>query len=933
MDAPVAGGRRWQVILKGILLAAVLAGFLFLAPSVLLADDVTDEVVDGHNVQVQRDTPTELVLAITFQEPVTSAVDLIVVPWTGWPRVEVVDREFMPLPSTLPASAVASSPQAQVTLEPVGSLRGVRLARLVARPAYQDRAGRVQWTSRLVVRVRFPGSVRPRPAAPPEPDVVAALRQEVLNPNALTWWRRPRQQAAPPAPEHPPAHDPTALRLRTQAPGMYVVTRDAVAQAGWDVEAIDPRYVQLWVDGKEVPVWFLGQQDGRWDPEDELRFYAPPFHSRYTDERVWWLVVGDRPGKRWRARPTLPPVAPETDTVQATLTTEVNALYDSRFQDTNGEPWFWFDLKFLDFAPYPALDFVFRVAEPAPFAMATVTLDLYAYKGVRHDMAFAVNGVPSGELHASWVGPRSVILPVPDSVIRSGWNRLTIVSTDKGEVPDGVYMDRISVTYRRQLRAPDGVLTFRGEPGVTYRVQVPVSGYVAVLDVTDPLDPVLIYGTYAYETVEGGERVIRFRVDEGGLEYHVTARSTWQRPRIERNVPSNLHTPEEGADVLVIAPRAWQDALSPWVAWRTAQGFRVRVVAIQDIYDEFSYGQPTPEAIRRFIRHAYAQWPDPAPRYVVLVGDGSYDFKNYSGFDPPTVIPPYMARVDPWLGETASDLRYVEVDGEDEIPDLFIGRWPVRTEAEVQTVVAKVLFYERDMPTAEWQRRIVFIADNYRDAAGRPDGAGDFVAEAERTLQGQLRLPFVGERVYYMPWLDTTSANLYDGFTRVEDMRAYIRALWNEGRGIINWIGHASYEQWGAENFLHARELADLRNAERLPFLFSISCFTGFFQHPEYASLDEALLLKPDGGVIATWSPTGLAVAYGHRYLQEGFYQALMAGERRLGPLTLAGTLRVLSGARTYWFLPQTYVILGDPLLTLRTGPTEESVFLPLVIQ
>ena len=888
---------------------------------------------DSQEVRVYRDTPTELALEVTLPEPTSTWARVVVVPWQGWPQVEVTARQSRDLASPLPASVVAPSPQAQVALEPVGSLRGIRLARLVVRPAYQDDSGRVKWTPRLFIRIRFPAVAKGAAPSRVHPEVQQVLETAVLNPNVLALWQRPRQAAAPPAPEFSIAHDPRALRLRTRAPGIYVVTRDAVAQAGWDVDAIDPRFVQLWVDGQQVPVWFVGQSDGRWDPGDELRFYAPPFHSRYTEERVWWLVVGDRPGRRWRARPTLPPTEPEVSIVQSTLTTEFNAIYDSRFLDRAGEPWFWFDLKILDFAPYPALDFAFRVEEPATPAMATLTLDLYAYKGERHDLAFQVNGVPASELHASWTGFRSVLLPIPDPLVKPGWNRLTIQSADQGAIPDGVYVDRITVTYRRLLRATDGTLAFSGEPDVTYRVRVPVSGYVAVLDVTEPLDPVLVYGTYAYETVEDGERVVRFRVDEAGQAYYIAAQTRWQEPVIEPNEPANLHTPPEGADVLVIAPRAWRDILEPWVQWRTSQGYRVRVVAVQDIYDEFAYGQPTPEAIRRFIRHAYAHWPDPAPLYVVLVGDGSYDFKNYTGFNPTNVIPPYLARVDPWLGETASDLRYVEVDGDDELPDLFIGRWPASTPEEVRVIVQKILYYERDMPTAEWQRRIVFIADNYRDAAGRPDGAGDFVAEAERTLQGQLRLPFVGERVYYTPWLDKNAEDIYAGFTRVEDMRAYIRTLWNEGRGIINWIGHASYEQWGAENFLHARELEDLRNAERLPFLFSISCFTGFFQHPEYASLDEALLLKPDGGVIATWSPTGLAVAYGHRYLQEGFYQALMDGQRRLGPLTLAGTLQVLSGARTYWFLPQTYVILGDPMLTLRTGPTEESTFLPLVVQ
>ncbi len=913
-------GRWLRVVGIVLLLLTALPGPAFAAP-------------DRPTLRVLEENAAALDVVITFPAGSETLTRLVALPWWGDASLQVITRKVRPMPSPAAWAERVSAPSqaAQVRLEPVGILRGVRLARLVAHPAYRDARGRVWWVPQVRVRLTFP---------PPPPDVpvgtlpspwARVLRDRLLNPTALTRWVRPRALAAPPGADFPPARDGNALRLYTREAGIYVVTREAVAQAGWDVDAIDPRNVHLWVDGREVPVWFTGQGDGRWDPGDELRFYAPPFQNRYTQEQVWWLTVEPTRGARWRAVPSETPADDPITVARTTETTEFDALYDSRFEDAKGEPWFWFDLKFLDFPPYPALDFAFRVPQPANPAVATVTLTLYAYKGAQHDLAFRLNGVPAGELHASWLGPRTVTFSLPDPVVQDGWNTLTVRSTDQGLVPDGVYVDRITVTYRRRLEAPDGRLTFPGEAGDhTYQVTVPMSGYVAVLDVSDPYDPVLIYRTTTVAVA--GKRGIRFRhISQTPALYHVEAQAVWREPRIERNHPSQWRSPREGADVIVLAPRAWHATLVPWVRWRESQGHRVALVALQDVYDEFNYGRPSPEAIRRFIQYAYAHWPDPAPQYVLLVGDGSYDFKNYTRFDPPNLLPPYLARVDPWLGETAADLKYVEVDGNDEVPDLFLGRWPVDSAEALTTVVRKTLYYERDMPTAEWQRRILFVADNYRDANGRPDAAGDFVAEAERTLQGQLRPPWRGERLYYMPWLDGSMDVPYTGFTNVEAMRSALIDAWNEGRGIINWIGHASYEQWGAENFLHARRLETLQNAQRLPFLFSISCFTGFYHHPEYASLDEALLEKPDGGVVASWSPTGLAVAYGHRYLQEGFYEALVGGERQIGPLTLAGTLRVLESAQVYWFLPQTYILLGDPLLELRVGPVTHTLWLPTV--
>ncbi len=892
------------------------------------------------SVSRAEEAPTMRVLAQTAQtldvlvtlpagpEPISR---LVAIPWYGETSVQVVRREGVRQATDLAESlAVADAATEQAVLQPVGFLRGVFLARLVVYPAYRAPTGEVYRVHRVYVRLRFPPPQR-EVTGRAEPMLVEdALRRVVLNPTVPSSWRRPRQLAADPdAPRNGPAERPGSLRLYTSEPGIYVLTREDLAQAGWDVDTLDPRRIHLWLNGTQVPLWVTGQEDGRLDPGDELRFYVPGFHSLYTTEQVWWLTVEDAPGLRWQARATgVPDDAPITE-VRTVQVTEFDRVYDSAHKDMRGEHWFWFDLKFVDFEPYPAFDFPFWMDEPASPAQATVTLSLYAYKGNRHDLAFALNGTPMGELHASWNGPRQVTFSLPEQSIRNGLNTLTIRGTDKGAFPDGVYVDRITAVYRRLLRAPDGVLTFTGEEGDhTYQVIMPTKDYVAVLDVSTPLAPVLIYGTYPYDTVVNGERAVRFRATGGpGVRFHLQARSTWRTPRVVPDIPSNLHNPTTGADVIVIAPRAWQDLLAPWVAWKEQQGRRVRVVDVQDVYDEFSYGQVTPEAIRAFLRYAYANWPDPAPLYALLVGDGSYDFKDNLRFSPDNIIPPYLAPVDPWLGETAADAIYGQVSGEDHVPDILVGRWPVGNRDELAVVVQKTLYYERDMPTAEWQRRIVFITDNYLDTNGRPDAAGNFLAQADQTLDNQLGPPFLGERVYYAPWPGQSPATGY--YTDVQSMRSAIRLIWNRGSGIMNWIGHASYEQWGAENFLHARELDTIQNAQRLPVLFSITCFTGYFHHPEYPSLDEALLTKADGGIVASWSPTGLAVAYGHQYLQQGFYDALTGGERTLGGLTLAGTLALLAQAEDYAFLPQTYVTLGDPTLTLRLGPTRSVQWLP----
>ena len=129
---------------------------------------------------------------------------------------------------------------------------------------------------------------------------------------------------------------------------------------------------------------------------------------------------------------------------------------------------------------------------------------------------------------------------------------------------------------------------------------------------------------------------------------------------------------------------------------------------MQDIYDEFSGGLVDPAAIRNFLKHAAEHW-DPAPFFVVLLGDGTYDYKNNSGSSPGNWIPPYQDR------DSTYDEWFVRVAGDDPLPDMAIGRLTVQTQAEADLVVDKVIAYDRRPEAGLWQSRVLLIADDLRN--------------------------------------------------------------------------------------------------------------------------------------------------------------------------------------------------------------------------
>src|SRR5205814_5959136 len=136
-------------------------------------------------------------------------------------------------------------------------------------------------------------------------------------------------------------------------------------------------------------------------------------------------------------------------------------------------------------------------------------------------------------------------------------------------------------------------------------------------------------------------------------------------------------------------------ALEPLVSLRQQQGYQVAVIDIEDLYDEYSFGEKTVQAIQEFVAGT-RNWKV-KPRWVLLVGDASYDGKNYLGLGENDLVPTRMEWTKTF--ETASDEWLGDVNGDGKA-DVALGRLPVRTLAQAQTVINKIVSYERGMLTS-----------------------------------------------------------------------------------------------------------------------------------------------------------------------------------------------------------------------------------------
>lgn len=811
----------------------------------------------------------------------------------------------------------APFPESPAALGEPAFLRHQRLIALTFYPfQYRPARGELVYHPYMRVEVAFSGEM-PATSAVPEPEPFERLlAANLLNYRQARAWR----VAAAPQLELPPLPPYPGYRIAVRRAGIYRLTYGDLRSAGVPVDTLDPRTLRLFRYGKEVAIQVSGEQDGRFDPGDELRFYGQPLTgTRYSATEVYWLTYGGEPGLRLPTRPVPPQgSAPVPLWFPLAERREENALY---FPYAPWRPdhdhWFW-NYLFPQGGVYQR-DYLFP-----PHALSseayTATLRFYIYSltsvaavNPDHHLRALFNGVLVGEWW--WDGKQELTptVSLPSALLQPTGNTLRLVCPgDTGASVEFVAVDWAELEQHRLFTAEGGQLEWRGSEGnYEYRVAGFPTPDILLWDITDPDRPTaLVSGTVI---PAGGGYELRFEdTTAESTRYHAVAAGNLLAPdSISAAEPTDLRNPGNGADYLVITHPAFEAQAGALAALRAAQGQRARVVTTRAVYDAFAYGRAVPEAIHDFLLYTYATWTPPAPSYVVLFGDGHYDYKNYLGFGVENFVPPPRAFVDPWIGEVAADNRYVCLSGDDPVPDMHLGRLPVDTAGEAQAVVDKIVQYETALPPGLWRTKSLFVADN-------ADSAGNFDALSDALIAGYYPAPYQAERVY----LGVTHP--YER-PSVAARNAIVAAI-NEGRLLVNYVGHAGIQLWAEERLLDIPDLSDLHNGPYYPVALPMTCYEGLYDDPRpdpnVYGMGEVYVRAAGKGWVASWSPTGPGVATGHHFLDEGFFLTLFRDdEPHLGPATLAGKLRLYASGSSLELL-DTFVLLGDPATAVPLLPS-----------
>lgn len=666
---------------------------------------------------------------------------------------------------------------------------------------------------------------------------------------------------------------PQALRLTVLESGIVSLSGRQLSQTGLPIETISAETLQLSRDGQPVPFYVSTDENS----EAAIYFFAQAVTNTLEAPAVYWLAPGQ--GQEMAQADAGVDAAGAETSGQRRNKWEDNEIFLA--QSSGDDVW----LGKLLFAPN-SLDIPLDNIQPTG-GPGLLTVQIWSNNQAQSNPDHHVELLLNGEklLDSYWDGIRqqTITVTLPAGLLQPSNNVLTInAPNDTGAAGEALYIDWVDLAYEGLLEVNSGNLSFHSSAD-----HLQVTGFseaALIFDVTDPAAPIILTNAEA----EG--KALKFSGSSQGSRYFVTDVNQTNQPQISL-VPSRepLTAEERGADYIAIVAdvEGFEEAITPLVEHREQQGMAVTAVPLSQVFDEFGYGRQSPQAIRDFLAYAVAEW-EPAPRYVLLVGDASYDIYGFTTGENNNILPTYLVFTE-FAGYVASDTWFTIFDDETLTPEIAIGRFPVQNVDQLQTLVGKTIAYE-ETADLDWLNKALLVADD--------EPAFDTASEE---LAGELNLIGYETQKLYM--------------TENEDIHDDIVSALNQGVGIINYIGHGSIQVWGDEGVFDAEDADILINGQRLPIFTTFTCLNGYFNHPEVNALAETLMWAEDGGVVAAVAPSGRSLTSQQRPLAAVFFQSLFNGDAQtLGEALLLSKVAAADdvGLRD---VIHTFNLLGDPAL------------------
>lgn len=663
-----------------------------------------------------------------------------------------------------------------------------------------------------------------------------------------------------------------ALKIAVSRDGWQRIPLADMQAAGLSIN--NPANYRLFTGGIEQPIYA--------NANGSLEFYGRGLNQTSTDTRIYYLVSGTHGARITQSNLGPFDAGVAAGSYAATVERRDRITRFGSLINGDGNNFFGsivFSSPVKQTLPVTDLD------TSGPDGMLEVSLQ--GLIAVSHLVEVRLNGTLMGTISFNALTSATGQYPVPMALLQNGKNVVTLVGT--GPVSDISLTEYVRLTYTRRNRADKDRLRFNVPAGQAVRLDGFTSAQLKALDVTDPENPIeLLVGT-APDGNGGFACTIPAGPARNVLVQTVALASAYQA-KLSANTPSSLNLVSNQADFVIITPPGWGATAEPLRALRQSQGLNTRIVDVEDVYDEFSFGAHDPVALRDFINRASTLWSSPVD-YVLLLGDAGNDPRDYLGTGGFGVDLMPTKTVDSQFTESPSDAALVDFNN-DAIEDISIGRLPAKTPAQADLLIAKVLQHETHPAGYTVGRGALMVSDSPVDY--------DFLAF---TMEIRPHLPAAMEMEF---------VNRADADTATT--RSAILASINSGRSIVNFMGHGNVTAWTGANILTIADPVNFTNQGNYNVFVQLTCLNGNFTDINSSCLAEEEMRSPNGGAVAVWASSGETFPDGQVNISKKFYDNIFAP----APLRLGDAVRDAKTSTLDVDVRHLAVLFGDPTMTLK---------------
>jgi hypothetical protein len=732
------------------------------------------------------------------------------------------------------------------------------------------------------------------------------------------------------------------FKIAVTRSGVHKIDANFLKAMGVDIAALKPEKIRLFGNGgKMLPqqnadkradnplenaIWIEGGDDGRMDPSDAIFFYAESPHvivadsvkgtlshqiNYYSDTTFYFLSIGVENGLRIKNQ-------------QGIVNVEGPVI--SEFAD------YWYHEKHLVnllrsgrewWGEYIAGSGPFTVQADLPGIVPGSEVKFYGSAlgaaQISTRFLWQVNGQIVGDSAIRPVGSGTYDIKGQQNIVNyktvaaANTNSVSLaVSYDRrGQGSAQAYLNYLAVQVKRELAVYDKQQEYRFFPNakdtVTYQFKKSASDWM-LWNITEASRPAVLSLTDNSITLNQSRRLRNFIGFQPSQAY---TPDSWQTIQNQNLVA------ERTPDMLIVTAPMWKSEADRLAAFREENdGMEVLVVTTNQVYNEFASGKPDISAIRDFAKKLYDKQSGKL-KYLMLFGDATYDYRNNLRSQSQPVrnnwVPVYESREslnpvytyssDDYFGfMQPEDGNWVESASGDHLLDIGVGRLPVKSVAEAQVVVDKIIRYSSSAKgMGNWRNTIHFVAD---------DGDGK-IHQRDADLLAQLAgKQFLSSRIF----LDAFPQIVTQLGQKVPQVNEAIKKSINDGVLVLNYTGHGGTSGWAEEQVLTLSDMLSVRGLDNMPLLLTATCDFGRYDDQGVVSGAEIMVLSPKGGAIGAVTTTRPVYSSSNFTINKAFYDALLnAGPNtRLGDIFKETKNRGLAGA-----LNRNFALLGDPSLRL----------------